>query len=74
MNYVTVTYGYIYQLDFATQYKFTKCKKCINAKTNKEIKQVRVGGSIGYNIRGKFYSLTRLKQHLIKEPDFKTPF
>jgi hypothetical protein len=71
---VSVNYTYIYVLNFANEYKFTKCKKCINNKTGREIKQVMNNSCIGYNIRGKFYSLTRLKQHLIKEPKFETPF
>jgi|TARA_R110001592_G_scaffold211167_1_gene462943 hypothetical protein len=74
MNYVSVTYSYNYQLDFAPEYKYTICKKCINAKTNRQIKQVRVGGSIGYNIKGKFYSLTKLRKHLVKPEVIKLPF
>ena len=74
MNTVTVTYGYNYILDFANEYKFTTCKKCINAKRGKQVKQVRVGGAIGYNIRSKFYSLTKLKKHLVKPIKETTPF
>lgn len=74
MNYVSVTYSYNYELDFAREYKYTKCKKCINSKTGREIKQVRVGGSIGYNIKGKFYSLTRLRKHLVKPVKADCPF
>lgn len=64
MNTITITYDLIYRLDFANNYQFTKCKKCFNIKRGKQIKQVIQGGSIGYNIKGKFYSLTRLKNHL----------
>jgi len=74
MNYVSATYGYNFEIDFAREYKFTKCKKCINAKTSKQIKQVRVGGSIGYNIKGKFYSLSRLRKHLVKPERIDCPF
>jgi len=74
MNYVSVTYSYNYQIDFAKEYKYTKCKKCINSKTGREIKQVIVGGSIGYNIRGKFYSLSKLRKHLIKPKKQLIPF
>ena len=74
MNLVTVTYTYVYELDFAPEYVFTKCKKCINAKRNKELKQVIKGGCIGYNIRGKFYSLKKLKPHLIKPKKERLPF
>ena len=74
MNTVSINYTYIYELNFATEYVFTKCKKCINVKRNKEVRQVMVGGSIGYNIRGKFYSLTRLKKHLVKPKKVHIPF
>ena len=66
MNTVSAIYGYNYVLSFAPEYKFTVCRKCINSKRGKEIKQVRVGGSIGYNINGKFYSLTKLRKYLVK--------
>lgn len=61
-------------IDFAPEYKFTKHKECFNAKTGRRIKQVSNNGSIGYIIRGKFYSLTKLKSHLIKPKKEKTPF
>jgi len=66
MNTITITYDLIYQLDFAPEYQWTNCKKCFNVKRGKQIKQVMQGGSIGYNIRSKFYSLTKLKKHLQK--------
>ncbi len=74
MNLVSVTYTYVYQLDFAPEYVFTKCKKCINAKRGKELRQVVKSSCIGYNIRGKFYSLTKLKKHLVRPIKEKTPF
>lgn len=64
MNTITVTYNLVYQLDFAPEYQWTKCNKCFNVKRGKQLKQVMQGGSIGYNIRSKFYSLTKLRKHL----------
>lgn len=74
MNLVSVTYTYVYQLDFAPEYVFTKCKKCINAKRNKELRQVLKNGCVGYNIRSKFYSLIKLRRHLIKPYNSEIPF
>lgn len=74
MNTLSVTYTYKYVIDFAPNYKFTTCGVCINAKTRRKIKKVYNSGSIGYNIRGKFYSLKRLRSHLIKELHSNCPF
>jgi hypothetical protein len=74
MQAITVTYTLILVLDFAEEYGFTQCGKCFNRKRGKELKQVLQGGSIGYNIRSKFYTLTRLKKHLIKLDTVLNPF
>ncbi len=71
---ITVKYLCKYRLKFAPNYVFSG-DKCFNAKTNREIKQVYNGGSIGYNIAGKFYSLKKLKTQLEKIPtQEKLPF
>jgi hypothetical protein len=75
MPYIYLKYSYKYRILFATNYVFTKCGKCVNLKTNREIKQVMQGGSIGYSINGKFYSLTYLRGRLEKVPTKeKIPF
>lgn len=74
MDTISITYTLIYELSFATEYKWSKCKKCFNTKRGKEIKQVMQGGSIGYNIRGKFHSLTALKKELRKIKKVECPF
>ncbi len=74
MDSVSVSYTYEYVLDFAPEYKFTTCKKCVNAKTNRQIKKVLVGGCLGYWINRKFYTLNKLRKHLVKEEKQKTPF
>ena len=61
MNTLSVTYAYTYEISFAPEYKFTDCKKCINVKTGRELKKRYVSRCIGYSIRGKFYSLTKLR-------------
>ena len=74
MNTISITYTLIYEISFAPHYKFTKCKKLINCKRCKEIKKVINGGSIGYCIESKFYSLTSLRKHIKKIEKVKTPF
>lgn len=74
MSSITVTYTNIYEIDFAPEYKFTKCKKLFNNKTGRQIKQVYNNGCIGYTIKCKFYSLTKLRTHLRKIEIEKIPF
>lgn len=74
MNLLTITYAYNYELDFANNYKFTKCGLCVNIKTGRVIKKVYNSGSKGYNICGKFYTLNRLRPHLQKCKKVAIPF
>jgi len=74
MNTISITYTVQFEVDFAPNYKFTKKKECFNAKTGRRIRQVYKGGSIGYNIKGKFYSLKRLRKHLQKPKQVDCPF
>lgn len=60
-------------IDFAPEYVFSG-KRCFNTKRGKEIKKVVHGYTIGYNIKGKFYSLGYLRDHLVKVEKIKTPF
>ena len=75
MFYVHLKYSCKYRVKFSHNYVFTICGKCVNLKTNKEIKQVIKGGSIGYVLGGKFYSLTHLRTQLERIPKKqKLPF
>lgn len=74
MNTISKTYTLYFELSFADNYKFTKCGKCFNTKTGREIKQTYNSGSIGYNIKGKFYSLPYLRKRLRKISTFELPF
>jgi len=71
---ITITYTITYVISFATNYGFTKCKRCFNLKTNRELKQVYKNGSIGYNINRKFYTLNKLRAYLIKPKKHNLPF
>jgi len=54
-----------YRINFAPEYVFTeKPKLCVNLKSGKVISQIMKGGSIGYVIKGKFYSLNKLRDNL----------
>jgi len=74
MNRVSISYAIYWELDFAPEYKWTKCGKCFNSQTGKQIKQVYKNRCIGYNIRSKFVSLTRLREHLKKIEKEHIPF
>ena len=74
MNRVTAVYSYNYELDFAREYKWTTCKKCINSKTGKQIKKTVIGYTSGYYIKGKFYSIDKLRKHLVKPEKVSIPF
>lgn len=68
MNIISITYTLKYRLSFANNYQWTKCNRCFNIKTSREIKQVLNSGSIGYCINGRFYSLKYLRTKLEKIP------
>lgn len=74
MNIISITYTCKYRLKFAKNYWWTTCGKCYNTKRGKLIKQVYNSGCLGYNIKGKFYSLTKLRGKLELIPFEKTPF
>ena len=62
---ISITYNYKYRIDFAPEYVFSG-KRCFNLKRGKEIKKVVHGYTLGFNIKGKFYSLAYLRTHLVK--------
>jgi len=74
VNTISTTYTLKFELDFAPEYKWTSCGKCFNIKTGRQIKQTYVSGSIGYCIKGKFNSLTKLRKHLTKIKEVNCPF
>ena len=64
-----------YTLDFDEDFVFIeKYNFLVNLKTGKILKQITKGGSIGYVLKGKFYSLTKLKSHLVKIKKSDLPF
>ena len=73
-NTISVNYTLVWQLKFAHNYQWTKNGKCFNVKTGRQLKQCYNSGSIGYNIKGKFYSLTYLRTQLEKIQEVEIPF
>ena len=71
---ITITYTITFVVSFAPNYVFTKCNRCFNLKTSRELKQVYKNGSIGYNINRKFYTLNKLRSFLIIPVSEKLPF
>ena len=74
MNSISIKYTLYYRLKFAPHYQWTKCGKCFNVRSGRQIKQVYNSGCIGYYINGEFKSLTYLRSRLEKIPNEKYPF
>ena len=74
MDCVSKSYTVVYELRFATNYKWLNDNSCYNMKTGRTIKQVYKNGCIGYFINQKFYSLTYLRPHLKKPSEDYCPF
>lgn len=55
-----------WQLSYAPHYIFDKDGNCYNSKTGKKLKMCYVSRCIGYNINGKFKSLSFISKHLEK--------
>lgn len=55
MSTITKVYAMEFELKFATHYNWSKCGKCFNIKTGREIKQSLKSRCIGYYIDTKFY-------------------
>lgn len=71
---ISNSYELKYQIIFASDYKVTECGKVFNGKRGKEIKKTICGGSIGWCIKGRFYSQTFLQNQLEEIPNINLPF
>ena len=72
---ISLTFTCKWTLDFDNDFVFIeRYNFLVNTKTGKILKQVTKGGSIGYVIKGKFYSITRLRQSLVKIEKQDCPF
>ena len=64
----------VWMLDFADNYQFDRKGNCYNLKSGRQLKQTVIGYTLGYCIKGKFYSLTRLRKSLVKIEKQDCPF
>jgi len=71
---VSVNYVVIWEVENMTEYKFTKEGICINTQRGKIIKKVSKNGTIGYNFKSKFYSLSKVKMMMQKIKTNNLPF
>ena len=71
---ITTTYLLEFELRNNSNYKFTKDNICINTRTSRVIKMVINGGSKGYWIDKKFYSINTLRNELQKINKIMTPW
>ncbi len=71
---ITTNYSLIWIVKFNDNYGVTKCGKMFNIKRNTEVKRVLNGGSFGYWIDKKFYTLKTISSNLIKHTDSECPF
>ncbi len=70
---ITATYDCKYQIKGMPEYQFAK-KKLFNVQRGKEIKKVLNGYTVGYNLRGKFYSMQSIKTMIEPVEKFICPF
>ena len=61
---IQVTYIAKWQIKDATWYKWTKCKKLVNCKTQKVIEKTLKGSKSGYYINREFVYLSDLKNRI----------
>ena len=74
MNKISITYTLVWEVKDYEEYKFSSCGKCFNTKRGTELKKVMQGGSIGYNVRGKFITLKTLRLRMVKISNVDSPF
>ena len=74
MIYNTHSMNYKWKIDFAEQYKLTPEGVMYNSLTGRKIKKTVNGYSVGYWIAGKFYTCARLREHLLRIKNIKSPF
>ncbi len=68
MEILTVNFKVFWRFKEHHNYKVTNCKKIINSKTNKILKQRIKGGQVGFYINKKFYKRKYLNLHIEKIP------
>ena len=70
---ISSNYDSKWQIVGMPEYQFAK-KRLFNVKRGKEVKRVLKGYTIGYNLRGKFYSINSIKKMVEKVTKEDCPF
>lgn len=74
MQRISISYTLKWQLKSDHKYKWSTCGKLFNAKTGRLKRKVLNGGSIGYWIGRKFYTLDKLRESIEVIPRVICPF
>jgi len=74
MNWISISYDLIWEFKDYPNYKVSKCGKVFNMKTNRKIKKVVNGRSIGFWIKGKFITLNNSRKLIRKIEKLDMPF
>jgi hypothetical protein len=70
---ISETYEAKWMVGVMPEYQFAK-KKLFNVKRGKEVKKVLKGYSVGYNLRGKFYTLKQIQKMIKPVEKIECPF
>jgi hypothetical protein len=73
-NTISINYRLKWRLRFDHRYQWSECGKLFNVCRGRLKKKVLNGGSIGYWIGNKFYTLDVLRKELEIIPNDKLPF
>lgn len=71
---ITKSINFKWKISFNDSYKWTTDNELYNTKTMRKIKKTVNGYSVGYWIGKKFYTLNKLKKHLVKIKKTICPF
>jgi hypothetical protein len=71
---ISIRYALKWRVKFAHKYQWSECGKLFNVSRSRMKRKVVNGGSIGYWIGRKFYTLPELRKHLELIPREKLPF
>lgn len=74
MNTISINYALKWQIKGNEKYKWSTCGKLFNTHRGRMKKKVVNGGSVGYWIGGKFFTLANLRSQLELIPKQDCPF
>ena len=75
MQTISISYTLVWQFKTHPHLKITRCKKVINAKTGRMLKQCINGGSVGYWIDSKtFITKNSINERVVKIKESNCPY